>query len=441
MPPTFQAHKNLAISTVATAPTPAASGTTLTVATGDGTRFPTAPFQVTIWPAAATPTPGNAEVATCSGVAGDVLTLTRAQEGTTARTVIVGDQVIASITAKTITDIEVAFTPVVISAANLTANANDFAPTGHAGASVIRVSGDTAFRVITGIAGGFDGRLVTVVNTGSNSLLLRGASADSAAANRFSLGGNGLDVPLFPGQLLELVYDTTALRWRCLTDMSIPPGLGFEWRDDMFSPTVTDRWIAAQNSGTGTAISTVNATDGHPGIVSASTGTTATGRSGFSSGGLGNLLLAGSGQPQYYRYDAIVRVPVLSTAAQRFVAMLGLSSLNTGEPANGLYFYYRDDLNSGGWALRSRKASVNTDRATAAIAAATWYHLALTLGPDNVARGFVNGTQVGADIAASMTADTASNWMWHILKSVGTTASTLEVDATMLTTYMARLRA
>lgn len=90
---------NLAISTVATAPSPATSGTSLTVASGHGSRFPSSgSFPIVIWPTAANPDPSNAEIALCTAVSGDVLTITRAQEGSSARTVVVGDQVMMSVT-------------------------------------------------------------------------------------------------------------------------------------------------------------------------------------------------------------------------------------------------------------------------------------------------------------------------------------------------------
>ena len=100
------AHKNLAVSTVATAPSPATSGTSLVVASGHGTRFPTPPFNVTIWPATAQPDPSNAEVVRVTAISTDKFTITRAQEGSTARTVIIGDKIAATITAKTVTDVE-----------------------------------------------------------------------------------------------------------------------------------------------------------------------------------------------------------------------------------------------------------------------------------------------------------------------------------------------
>jgi len=102
----FDAHKNLAIATITTPPNPATAGTLITVATGEGARFPVAPFNATIWPAAQAPTPVTAEVVRVTDRTGDILDITRAQEGTTARAIVGGDLIAATITAKVLTDIE-----------------------------------------------------------------------------------------------------------------------------------------------------------------------------------------------------------------------------------------------------------------------------------------------------------------------------------------------
>lgn len=99
-------HKNFAVSLVATAPSPATSGTTLSVTTGEGALFPAVPFNASIWPANAAPTAANAEVVRVTARSTDALTIVRAQESSTARTVIVGDKIAASVTAKTLTDVE-----------------------------------------------------------------------------------------------------------------------------------------------------------------------------------------------------------------------------------------------------------------------------------------------------------------------------------------------
>lgn len=107
---TFDPHRNFAYSTVATAPSPATSGTSLVVQPGDGALFPQpstdGAFNLTIWPAGAAPVASNAEIVRCTARSSDTLTITRAQESTSARAVITGDQIALTITAKIFTDIE-----------------------------------------------------------------------------------------------------------------------------------------------------------------------------------------------------------------------------------------------------------------------------------------------------------------------------------------------
>lgn len=100
------AHKNFSVSTVATAPSPATSGTSLVVATGEGVRFPTAPFNAVVWPTSVSPLPTNAEIVRVTTIATDTFTIARQQESTSARTIVVGDQIMAAITLKTLTDAE-----------------------------------------------------------------------------------------------------------------------------------------------------------------------------------------------------------------------------------------------------------------------------------------------------------------------------------------------
>jgi hypothetical protein len=73
---------------------------------GDGGKFPTPPFNVTVWPTGVKPTTSNAEIARVTAIVTDTLTLVRAQEGSTARSIVVGDQIAATVTTRTLTDIE-----------------------------------------------------------------------------------------------------------------------------------------------------------------------------------------------------------------------------------------------------------------------------------------------------------------------------------------------
>jgi hypothetical protein len=97
-----------------------------------------------------------------------------------------------------------------ISPAQITANQNDYNPTGLSTASTLRLNSD-ASRDITGLAGGADGRLLFVHNVGAFGLVLKDESVSSAAGNRFALNG---DLTLAGDEGCALQYDSTSSRWR-----------------------------------------------------------------------------------------------------------------------------------------------------------------------------------------------------------------------------------
>src|SRR5688572_12736870 len=109
---------NFAYSTVLTAPSPATSGTSIVLASGGGAIFPAAPFNIVLWPPDVLPLASNAEIVRVTAKAGDTLTITRAQENTTAKSVAVGWQVANAITVKLLTDIEAALDAVAILTGN-----------------------------------------------------------------------------------------------------------------------------------------------------------------------------------------------------------------------------------------------------------------------------------------------------------------------------------
>lgn len=107
---TFQSHANLLTTNVVTAPSPATSGTSITVSTAWATKIAalTLPVQLVIAPDSTEPDDANAEIVTCTNANGGtgVLTITRAQEGSTARTVIAGDRIRLALTKLHLEDIE-----------------------------------------------------------------------------------------------------------------------------------------------------------------------------------------------------------------------------------------------------------------------------------------------------------------------------------------------
>lgn len=101
----MDALKNFAYSTIATPPE-GTSGTSLVVQTGDGSKFPAAPFNVTIWPASVQPTADNAEIVRVTAKASDTFTITRAQESTSARTWTANANIAQTITKQTLDDLK-----------------------------------------------------------------------------------------------------------------------------------------------------------------------------------------------------------------------------------------------------------------------------------------------------------------------------------------------
>lgn len=104
-------HKNFASSIVTAAPSPANSGGTMTIA--NGSRFPIASngntatwFNVTVCQAGVEPDATNSEIVRVQNTSGNIFSIQRAVEGSTARSIVNTDRVFLGVTAKTLTDIE-----------------------------------------------------------------------------------------------------------------------------------------------------------------------------------------------------------------------------------------------------------------------------------------------------------------------------------------------
>lgn len=108
--------KNFVYGNVSVAPSPASSGTSLSMSDADATLFPdpatagVGAYDVVVWPAGVKPSAANAEIVRITAKAAPsggntAFTITRQQQSTSARTIVLGDQIAMNLTAKTITDI------------------------------------------------------------------------------------------------------------------------------------------------------------------------------------------------------------------------------------------------------------------------------------------------------------------------------------------------
>jgi hypothetical protein len=216
------ATKNFAFSLVATAPSPATSGTSLVVTTGDGTLFPAAPFDLTMWPAGAQPTAANAEIARVTAVATDTFTITRAQYGTTAQSVATGWNVAQNITAAMLAQL----LPIsgVISTANyaqVTIPASNFVQVAASENPLYVVIGGTCYLVPANSVKGFvtsTGDTVIYIERGSASIpsSFTAATLPSSSNWHSVTYGNGKFVAVAYGSTTA-AYSTDGINWTAAT--------------------------------------------------------------------------------------------------------------------------------------------------------------------------------------------------------------------------------
>lgn len=100
--------------------------------------------------------------------------------------------------------------------ANLSADQNNYAPTGHGSSCLFRLAPQTTDRTVTGLAGGVTNRRITITNTAAAlNLALAHESGSSSAGNRFLCPG-ATNLTIAAGASRDLIYDSTSSRWRVI---------------------------------------------------------------------------------------------------------------------------------------------------------------------------------------------------------------------------------
>ena len=172
--------KDFATGIVATAPSPAISGTSLTIQVGEGARMPAVPFTVTAHPASEMPTLDNAEKLLVTNITGDVLTIVRAQGETTAKSIAAGWRVTNALFLEDLNQKEQKskITPIEVSTTTAAGTAAKVATT-TAGTYVPAV-GDI-ISVTFSVANTATNPTINIDGSGSKSILLGGANPTNVA--------------------------------------------------------------------------------------------------------------------------------------------------------------------------------------------------------------------------------------------------------------------
>lgn len=206
----FDGLGNLGLSSVATPPSPATSGLSLTLPSGEGARFPdpavVGAYNVLITATGSTgATPANSELVRFTAKSGDTFTMARAQESTSARSIVAGDLVILVVTKKMIADMQVAIaaleTPTInTQAGSYTAvlgDANKVVQMNSGSAQTFTIPANASVAIPVGAA-------IEVWQTGAGALtvvittdtLNRRSAAGGFGTGSFTLTGQGASVLL-----------------------------------------------------------------------------------------------------------------------------------------------------------------------------------------------------------------------------------------------------
>lgn len=203
----FDPHKNFAVSTVATPPSPSTTGTSLIVSGGDGAKFPTPPFNATVWPAGAQATTTNSEIVRVTAISTDTFTIARTQEFTSARAIVGGDNISATITAKVLTDVE-ALIPTAVTVTT-TGNITSLPLPGGTGDQITSFNNASLATIQGMTAGLYTGQRWTIRSIGAGQVDLShndGAATGAKLANLATGGKSSLAAGVGTA---EFVYDGT----------------------------------------------------------------------------------------------------------------------------------------------------------------------------------------------------------------------------------------
>jgi hypothetical protein len=217
--------------------------------------------------------------------------------------------------------------------------------------------------------------------------------------------------------------------WKNCVGGGFDPVKNFTYYNDMFSATSGDdvAWAATGGSNSATAVGSVA---GHPGVAQHSTGASATGVSSVTAPGTAGILFDANGDT--WTYDAVVRVTTLSTGTERFSYRAGFIDSATAESTDGCFFRYSDNVNAGNWqgVCRSNTTESVCDTAIA-VTANAWDRLSIFVDPLNSTADFhVDSSSVNCSVTTNIPtgAGRGTSFGSMLLKSVGTTARTVDID-------------
>ncbi|MCA0381716.1 MAG: hypothetical protein LCH58_06115 [Bacteroidetes bacterium] len=214
-----------------------------------------------------------------------------------------------------------------------------------------------------------------------------------------------------------------------------------EFYDFYSAPTITQggsNGLSVNATGSGTSASTVTSPAANrPGILSLSTGTTATGRTTLYNASGMNMLVIGGG---YFTTGIDVRHPTLYAAGEDYFTVFGLMSSTGKDQTNGIYVLYDAGGTTTGSAASANYQFVTANAGTRLFTttsvpvtsgtASDFQRLRIEVTPaGDTARLYIGGTLAATHTGASLPAGANLSLTASITKyGVGTTARTMQID-------------
>lgn len=150
-------------------------------------------------------------------------------------------------------------------------------------------------------------------------------------------------------------------------------------------------WIVSPNLG----FTQSNATSGNPGVITfaGSNGGALYSDSNNGSGIAGAVILGGG----ILTTNWVIKTSILSNGTNRYTLYIGLGDTTNGsDQANGVYFTYSDNLNSGNWVAKTASGSTRTSANSAIAATASDFvnlGIVVNASASSVAY-YINGIQI-----------------------------------------------
>lgn len=124
----------------------------------------------------------------------------------------------------------------------------------------------------------------------------------------------------------------------------------------------------------------------------------------------------------------VFRIAQLSNITSRYTLQIGFGDSNGSDQANGVYFEYSDNENSGNWILKTISASTSTITNTSTAVTAGWHNAQVTINAAGTSANFtIDGVSLG-NITTHIPTVAISPFVQVISASVSADAEVVFVD-------------